>query len=438
MRLLHVSHAIPPEANTGVENYTVQMARHQAEHHEVAVYARGLRTDSDTEERDEAGEFLTVRVPLGPGHHHTHERFRQPQAERFRRFLAQWRPDVVHFQHLIYHSLDYPRIARESGAATVMTLHDFWFSCPQVQRIDYRGAICDRAPGVGCLPCIWEGRRATLISPELVARLARQSVTEKAALAFLPGAAMLRDWAKDSQACFDHLDVVISPSRFLAENILQNGLHPRRLIVTDYGIPVPGPTPAPVQGRSLEDGVRFGVIGTHRLKGLGVAVEAFSQVADTPASLLLYGALPDNLKGSLPENCRAQGRYTAEELEQVFAAFDVLIVPSIWYENAPFVIREAFARNKPVIASDLGGMAESVRHEIDGLLFPVGDAPALAQAVRRLAQEPGLLERLRANIHPPKFYDEHLAELDTIYTEAAGARFPEIATASSGAAQGFV
>ena len=420
MRLLHVAHAIPPEANTGVENYTVQMARHQAARHEVAVYARGLRADAlaGTEERED-GDFLTVRVPLGPGHHHTYERFREAQAERFRRFLAEWRPNVVHFQHLIYHSLDYPRIAHESGAATVMTLHDFWFSCPQVQRIDYRGAICERSPGIGCLPCFWEGRRAKIVPREIVARLSRHPVSANA-LAVVPTAAMLRDWKQESQTCFDHLDVVISPSHFLADNTRQNGLHPRNLIVTDYGIPLPGPAPAPSK-EGAESGIRFGVIGTHRLKGLTVAVEAFHLLTDAPASLLLYGALPDNLRGGLPANCREQGRYTADQLEQVFAAFDVLIVPSLWYENAPFVIREAFARGKPVIASDLGGMAESVRHDEDGLLFPVGDAPALARAVRRLVEEPDLLGRLRRGIRPPKFYDEHLAELDTIYREAVGA-----------------
>jgi glycosyltransferase involved in cell wall biosynthesis len=154
------------------------------------------------------------------------------------------------------------------------------------------------------------------------------------------------------------------------------------------------------------------------------------------ARLLLYGALPAGVTpGDLPPNCEVRGCYTADELEAVFASFDVLVVPSIWFENAPFVIREAFARGKPVIASDLGGMAESVRNEVDGLRFPVGSAGALAQCVQRIVSEPGLLARLRQGVRPPKYYDEHLAELERIYADVAA---PAEAAGAPGRAQSVI
>jgi glycosyltransferase involved in cell wall biosynthesis len=94
---------------------------------------------------------------------------------------------------------------------------------------------------------------------------------------------------------------------------------------------------------------------------------------------------------------------------------DVLVVPSRWYENGPGVIFEAFAAGVPVVATDLGGMSEFVRPEKDGLLFGLEDHDDLARQLRRLLEEPGLLESLRAGIRPVKTVQENVDELETLY-----------------------
>jgi glycosyltransferase involved in cell wall biosynthesis len=75
-----------------------------------------------------------------------------------------------------------------------------------------------------------------------------------------------------------------------------------------------------------------------------------------------------------------------------------VIVPSIWWENAPLVILEAFRRGRPVICSGIGGMAELVRDGVDGLHFRPGDARALAALLGRAAAAPDLWAQLRANL----------------------------------------
>jgi hypothetical protein len=99
----------------------------------------------------------------------------------------------------------------------------------------------------------------------------------------------------------------------------------------------------------------------------------------------------------------------------VLADLDMLVVPSIWIENAPFIIREAFAAGVPVVASNLGGMAEMVRHDVDGLLFQAGDPDALSAALRRVVDEPGLVDRLRAGITRPQSIEDDAAWLQTLY-----------------------
>jgi glycosyltransferase involved in cell wall biosynthesis len=61
----------------------------------------------------------------------------------------------------------------------------------------------------------------------------------------------------------------------------------------------------------------------------------------------------------------------------VFTLVSQVVVPSIWYENSPNVILEAFAHRTPVVASDLGGMAELVEDGVNGLRFTPGDASSL-------------------------------------------------------------
>jgi glycosyltransferase involved in cell wall biosynthesis len=106
-----------------------------------------------------------------------------------------------------------------------------------------------------------------------------------------------------------------------------------------------------------------------------------------------------------------------QQMPSVFASLDVLVVPSVWLENAPLVIREAFAAGLPVVASNLGGMAEMVSDGHNGLLFEPGDAADLRRVLHRLLDEPGLLERLRAGIARVRTIDEDAAWTSALYRD---------------------
>jgi glycosyltransferase involved in cell wall biosynthesis len=99
----------------------------------------------------------------------------------------------------------------------------------------------------------------------------------------------------------------------------------------------------------------------------------------------------------------------------------MLLIPSIWYENSPNVILEAFAHGTPVIASNLGGMAELVRHNVDGLTFNAGDAQDLAHQITRVIDQPSLLQQFCANIPPVKTVAQEIDGLEAIYRRCTGA-----------------
>jgi len=94
------------------------------------------------------------------------------------------------------------------------------------------------------------------------------------------------------------------------------------------------------------------------------------------------------------------GRYDHRELPRLMAEIDWVVVPSIWWENSPLVIQEAFLHGRPVICGDIGGMKEKVRDGIDGLHFRAGDVDSLARTLARAAESDGLWERLRGGIQP--------------------------------------
>jgi hypothetical protein len=119
-----------------------------------------------------------------------------------------------------------------------------------------------------------------------------------------------------------------------------------------------------------------------------------------------------------------RGRFDNARLSEVYAEIDVLIVPSVWFENSPITIHEAFLTHTPVIASDIGGMAEYVRDGVDGLHFKVGDDADLAAKMQRFLDEPGLVERLSKDWIPIKTIAEDAAVTEFRYRALACARKP--------------
>jgi hypothetical protein len=169
--------------------------------------------------------------------------------------------------------------------------------------------------------------------------------------------------------------------------------------------------------------VRFGFVGSLVwYKGGEVMLRAMKRLADTHAVLVVHG----DFKPETDEHHRAlrdlagpnvvfKGRFDNSKLSEVYAEIDVLLVPSIWFENSPITIHEAYLTHTPVLASNIGGMQEFVRDGVDGLTFEVGDDADLAAKMRRFVDEPDLLERLSRDWMPIKTIAEDAAVTEFRY-----------------------
>ena len=117
------------------------------------------------------------------------------------------------------------------------------------------------------------------------------------------------------------------------------------------------------------------------------------------------------------EACTFAGPLPHAQLWQTLADIDLVVVPTLWYETASLIVQEAFAAGVPVVASDIGVLPERIRAGVDGLLFPPGDAAALAAILRRLHEKPAELAQLRADIQPVFTIQEHVAQVTAVYEE---------------------
>lgn len=415
MKILLVSHKYPPFALGGVEVYTYNLARTLGERHEVSVFFRhdDPRAPSFAEQDDKDEGVLVRRIscyPTGLGAGVVGEFFgtflsRQVEAS-FARFLDKVQPDLIHVQHVMALSARLLHLARHSGAPVLLTLHDYWFICSNSQLIWPDARTCrGKAWGMNCVHCAAAAR-----FPSPLVRWLRPVLAP-----FL----LYRDRVVKGAAL--RADRFLAPSRFLIDQYVAAGFPGDRFSYLENGIPVTHIRRVPWQ--PARGPLRVMFLGSLAWqKGVHVLVEAFNGLPAGVARLRIWGdptvfpAYGDSLDRLLVHpDARLMGRIPNEQVGEALADSDVVVVPSLWYENSPLVIQEARAAGVPVVASGHGALAEKVRDGVDGLLFTPGDADSLRKALQRLVDEPDLLPRLRRSIPPPADVVDHAGQLETIY-----------------------
>jgi glycosyltransferase involved in cell wall biosynthesis len=225
---------------------------------------------------------------------------------------------------------------------------------------------------------------------------------------------------------FANVDRFIAPSAQLMDKYLRWGIEPARIEVEEYGRRPPAVRAA--TPREDDPPANVGFFGQlSHFKGGGLMLEAMSMLDDkSPAHLWLHGAnlelqsqqFQDRFAAMLePLRGRVtfRGPYNHSELPKLMADLHWVVVPSIWWENSPLVIQEAAFHRRPIICSDVGGMAEKVRDGVDGIHFRVGDAHSLASAIEIATGSRRLWRSLRSGIREPHSMDAHLEHLLAMY-----------------------
>lgn len=451
MRVLLTVHQFLPDHFSGTETLTYWTARElRSLGHEVRVLtARLARQAPPDEEALDSYEYDGLRV------HRFHlagtPTLEQPNtveaeydnrlaARKLEQVLTEFRPDVVHFFHLARLSASLIDVCRRRGLPTVLTATDFWFICPTTQlRLPDNSPCSGPDPwGVNCLRhfLTWTGRKhlASIVSalPDrvvaAVVAACRTPLLSKAGVTARVRA--LVDRPRFLRDKLNEVDRVLAPSRLMERMLTNYTLPESKVLYRPFGIESAAPTSSTATAPAAEENsLRVGFIGTLvEHKGAHVFIDAALRLADERIIFKVYGRPGDfpeyaeRLRMQASGNPRIHflGTFASKNIGGIFAGLDVLVVPSVWYENTPLVIYSAQAYGCPVVVTDLEGMAEVVDHEVNGLLFPRGDAEGLAEALRRLARDADLLARLRRNARRPKTIAQYAAECVAVYEEVLG------------------
>jgi glycosyltransferase involved in cell wall biosynthesis len=427
-------HHFPPRYSAGAELYTFRLARwllaNDFDAEVICIEAIDQGNPGDlaaTQDRYQGVPVWRLAFNLIDAPERLRWNYDNPLLGTwFAEYLQRSQPDIVHFQAGYLIGTAPLEAALAAGMPTVLTLHDYWYLCPRITLLRGDGSLCTSIPDQpsGCAWCLLQDRR----SYRAIDRASRGLAGKIAqAFALREQGAVVAERRASLLPLLAQPNAVIAPSRFLAERFAPF-VAPERLHISRYGLDL-----APFQGgrTSAATPLRIGFIGQiapH--KGVHLLIKAFRaiQPQGMPIELHIYGgleALPSyvarlrQLAGK-DERIHFHGRFDNSRAAEILGALAVAVVPSVWYENSPLAIMEAQAAGTPVITAALGGMAELVRHEVDGLHFAPADSTDLARQLQRLIDEPELLPKLRSGITMPRSIDEEMRQLLEIYQKTIG------------------
>ncbi|MCA8977092.1 MAG: glycosyltransferase, partial [Planctomycetes bacterium] len=328
--------------------------------------------------------------------------------QRFVELLDDWHPDVVHFWNLHNLGMSLPGACRARGIPTVLSTNNYWALCPRLYLISERLERCHGASEDGrkCESCL--GVRGKAAGH---AERRRQGIR------------MLRE----------DIDVHLAVSQRVRQLHVANGDDPAHVRVLRQEPPgvtriweAAGSRRAIVS--SLQRPLRVGYVGSVMAhKGVHVLAAALQGLPRGLVESVALGDVASDYAAVLrrldPEaRLHLCGRYDQQRLPELLGALDVVVVPSVWDDCAPFVVAEAMAARCPVIGSRIGGIPDFIEHGVNGMLFDPGDAAGLLACLRAYLDDRELLGCQQAAIRPPRGLDAFVDDLGLVYDEVCAPR----------------
>ena len=293
-------------------------------------------------------------------------------AQDFVDLLKRYQPTVVHFHHYAHMGVEMIKAVKNTLPNTkiLFTLHEYMAICFNNGQMVKKGStkLCYESNTIDCAQCF----------------------PEKSSADFF----MRKQYL---QSIFSYVDKFISPSHFLIDRYKAWGIPEEKMVMIENGQPVShGSEPRPLS--KDEKRGRFAFFGQiNPFKGVDVLLEAFAALPEETqeqvhldihgANLHLQEEDFQNKISSLLEELEGvvtlHGSYEPHEMPRLLKECDWMIIPSIWWENSPMVIQEAYNHGRPVISADIGGMAEKIIDGETGYHFRRGSHQSLASVIEK-------------------------------------------------------
>ena len=424
MRILHAIHDFLPRHRAGSEIYAFELARELSR--DATVFVLAAEYDPSVAHgtlRWRWYEGLTVIELVNNWEFGSFEETYSSDRvnAQLRHVLDATSPDVLHVHNLLNLSFDLPRIARERGIPVVATLHDYTLVCPSGgQRVHVSEShVCETIDSDRCARCFQESFLSLQLRAGSVARAARSRIPGRVGrMVHRLAPAVARSAAKAIEGpvvtasdirrrlayvkhAFEAVDLFVAPSAAIGREFERLGVSSDRVVVSDYGFP-PMNAITPAGHTGGDTALRIGFVGTlvwH--KGVHILIEAARGLSGE-FEVLLHGdtnVFPEYVaalrKAAAGAPVVFAGGFDRDRSAEVYSTFDVLVVPSLWPENSPLVIHEAFMRGVPIVGARVGGIPELVQDGTNGLLYEPFSVESLRSSLQRLVDDRPFLDSLK-------------------------------------------
>jgi glycosyltransferase involved in cell wall biosynthesis len=402
LKILYVIHQFFPRGYTGTERFVLDLAKQMRKMgHYVEVLTFGIEEENTGFITDGNLLYKTYdfqNIPVDSVKY-----LKNPDdvnvkilddriAAGLKRYILKEKFDLVHVAHpmRIGYSI---KIAHELNLPVIMTLTDFWLICPRGILVKTTGELCNQFNLDKCLNECLKGFPRNYV---------HQRIDETAEI-------------------FKEVDCFVTATRFSTKMFEINGYSGMKMVKfgTDYNHVRPN-----YKQYDAGSVITLGYLSSlNPHKGAHILLKAFIDSKVNNIKLKIYG---DSITqhyyydeliqiAKNHKNIEFCGEYKYEDMPDMFNELDMIIVPSIWWENTPLVLLSSLAHRVPAIVTNLGGMTEVVTDGENGFTFEVGNVESLKGVLQKISADPAMLNDLKNKIQRPPRLEDEAFEYEKLY-----------------------
>lgn len=438
MKIVHLLGWYFPDSIGGTEVYVETLCRRLREAgHDVLIAAPDSHNAAPERYEHDGVPVFRYAIPDTPTRDEAYHRVVVRGGERLHRWLAEERPEVLHV-HSFTTGVGLPEIreAHRLGIRVIVTCHlpGFGYMCRTGELMQWGRTPCDGVvEPAKCASC--NLTRLGLAQPLAVAAGAvPPSVSE--VLRQLPGrvgttlgmTASVLEYGDMQRELFGLVDRFVVLNDTARRMLVANGSPAEKLVLNRLGLSQRTARKPTVDAAPTCRPVRFGYVGRlHPSKGLTELARAVATMPpDVDFRLEIRGPAPDPFTRRYAEELRdllaGDPRVSFEppvpprDVPRVLAGFDLLLIPSMWFENGPTIALESMAVGTPIVASRVGNLAEIIEDGVTGRLVAPGDVAELSRVLLEISRDPAeTVDAWRRALPFPRTMDEVARDYLSLY-----------------------
>jgi len=373
MKILIISNFFSPDFIGGAEIVAFSQAKelHKRGHKIIVITGKRFNTSYDhkiTYEKTKTAAVYSISISHNEAAQDCNNFSNLKVDDLYKKVISEQMPDIIHTHNLSGLSTNIFSIAKQANIPIVATLHYYWVICPKNILINNLGLPCHNNNCDMCLESYSDG-------------VTRRPISER------------NDYVKKE---FLLSDLLISPSHFLLNEFIKYKFPANKFQVLSNGIEI-----KPITHNQTNFSQFFlstSYLGWH--KGVDLIIKAMSELKKHGYKPNLFivgdGEEKNNLielalRLKVNEQITFLGKIENKKVHKLMKDSIAIISGSRWPENQPVSILESFSFSKPVIAPNIGGIPELVKHNNTGFLYKADNYKELAKYMERYLLDQKLL-----------------------------------------------